>query len=519
MRAKPFVLSSEKLLIPDAYPRSLLSHCERSTGNLLLALDATVLLLLAYADTVKSADVSGPSRIMEANDTQSTNKWEASPSTVTNIMTEIDFIGNNSSSFVAKGTIELNTAHYSPPHTTNSNLQSIDNSSVTKARVAEKARGKDGWNSPKRWRASDATMDGKERGNVAALNETVRAGSGGNTSHGCSLKNRMSRPRLRTPWEIMPRTGNELRIVGGLAAEIEEFPYIASLRYRGYHRCGSSIVNSFWLLTAAHCFFDLNTYQVTYSTANYLIAAGAPYLTNNETGSCNNYEEWRALDLISVHPDFDAEQLRSDLGMVRLVRALPFLKQIQPAKLPETELDLSKELSAGRLCHAAGWGSTQPVFRMDPQAQTDKWVYCRQTGRVVLLKVLQKVELPLITIERCMELYHGEPGLMSADANLCTLSSEVKDACNGDSGGPLVCMDYLVGVVSWGRGCAGPAHPGVYARVDTNLQWMRETMADVSRNATSGSAGVAAAFFCWLPAAVPHLACLYECLVSVLLLY
>ncbi|XP_047105975.1 transmembrane protease serine 9-like [Schistocerca piceifrons] len=219
-------------------------------------------------------------------------------------------------------------------------------------------------------------------------------------------------------------------------------------------------------------------------------------------------QEWRALDFISVHPDFDAEHLRSDLGMVRLVRALPFRRQIQPAKLPEAELDLSRELSAGRFCHAAGWGSTRPVFRIDPQAQTDKWVYCRHVGRVVLLKVLQKVELPLITIGRCMELYDGEPGLMSADANLCTLSSEVKDACNGDSGGPLVCMDYLVGVVSWGRGCAGPSRPGVYARVDTNLQWMRETMAEVSRNATSGSTGVAAAVFCWLPAAVPHLASL-----------
>ncbi|XP_049855504.1 tryptase gamma-like [Schistocerca gregaria] len=488
---------------------------EESTGNLLLALEATVVLLLAYADTVVSADVSGPTRNIEANDTHSTNKWEASPSTVPNTMTDSDCIGNNSSSFVAKGTIELNTAHYSPPHTTNSNLQS----SVTKARVAKKARGKDSWNSPKRWRASDSTVDGKERGKVAALNKTVRAGCEGNTSHGSSLKNRMSRPRLRTPWEIMPRTGNELRIVGGLAAEIEEFPYIASLRYRGYHRCGSSIVNSYWLLTAAHCFLDLSTYQVTYDTANYLIAAGGPYLTNNETGSCNSYEEWRAVDLITVHPDFDAEQLWSDLGMVRLARALPFRRQIQPAKMPEAELDLSKELSEGRLCHAAGWGSTRPVFRMDPQAQTEKWVYCRHVGRVVLLKVLQKVELPLITIERCMELYYGEPGLMSANANLCTLSTEVKDACNGDSGGPLVCMDYLVGVVSWGRGCAGPAHPGVYARVDTNLQWLRETMADVSRNATSGSAGVTAAVFCWLPAAAPHFASFYECLVSVLLLY
>ena len=54
----------------------------------------------------------------------------------------------------------------------------------------------------------------------------------------------------------------------------------------------------------------------------------------------------------------------------------------------------------------------------------------------------------------------------------------------GDSGGPMVdiASNTLVGVVSWGRGCADAQYPGVYAEVSSAIAWINGQVCALSSN-------------------------------------
>ena len=100
---------------------------------------------------------------------------------------------------------------------------------------------------------------------------------------------------------------------------------------------------------------------------------------------------------------------------------------------------------------------------------------------------LLETRLQLTSLSECNEAYQkiARPFVIT-EQQLCTKtpndSAIATDACHGDSGGPLIQLDtdineyILTGVISFGKGCANPNFPGVYAKVEYFLDWIRNKL-------------------------------------------
>lgn len=98
------------------------------------------------------------------------------------------------------------------------------------------------------------------------------------------------------------------------------------------------------------------------------------------------------------------------------------------------------------------------------------WGTTRESGADPTL--LRAVSVPKVDRDTCNDRLRGT-FLNVTENMLCAGGVEGRDACAGDSGGPLVNEDgLLVGVVSWGWGCAEAYRPGVYAAVAAISDWI-----------------------------------------------
>uniref|UniRef100_A0A3B1KC78 Transmembrane serine protease 5 n=1 Tax=Astyanax mexicanus TaxID=7994 RepID=A0A3B1KC78_ASTMX len=234
------------------------------------------------------------------------------------------------------------------------------------------------------------------------------------------------------------------RIVGGVEATPGRWPWQVSLYYSNRHTCGGSIITSQWIVTAAHCVYRLP------QVSSWVVYAG---IVTRNTAKLAQYTGY-AVEKIIYNKNYNHRSHDNDIALMKLRTPLNFSDTIRPACLPQYDHDLP----GGTQCWISGWGYTQP-------------------DDVHIPDTLKEAPVPLISTKKCNSscMYNGE----ITSRMLCAGYTEGKvDACQGDSGGPLVCQDdnvwRLVGVVSWGTGCAEPNHPGVYTKVAEFLGWIYE---------------------------------------------
>ncbi|XP_050664597.1 serine protease nudel [Leptidea sinapis] len=236
----------------------------------------------------------------------------------------------------------------------------------------------------------------------------------------------------------------EGRVVGGKPSQPAAWPWAVALYRNGMFHCGGVILNQNWVLSAAHC---VNKFWQHY----YEVQVGML-----RRFSFSPQEQNHRVSHVIVNQNYDQEDMKNDLSLLRVKPAIQFSRWVRPICLPGPEVagpDWKWGPPQGTMCTAVGWGATVE-HGPDPdhmrEVEVPVWDHCKhredQLGR-----------------EICAGLVEGG-----------------RDACQGDSGGPLLCRNpsnpqqwYIAGIVSHGDGCGRKGEPGVYTRVSLFIQWIK----------------------------------------------
>ena len=256
----------------------------------------------------------------------------------------------------------------------------------------------------------------------------------------------------------------EGQIVGGDPAAITEVPWQVALLSAGEgptwerQSCGGSIISAEWILTAAHCVVPSPGQSTTTTDPDSLrVLSGTADLSKEDQGT-GVQSEVRA---IIAHPQYNDATKANDIALIRLKTPLTLGPTQQAIPLPA----LPNWPANGTDALISGWGNMN------------------SSGSSNYPTKLQKAIVEVVGGPSSATCGDYEPAAYDPAQMLCAgiPGSGGIDTCQGDSGGPLAVSVngtyYLAGVVSWGRGCARPGYPGIYARVTSYTSWIASTQA------------------------------------------
>jgi trypsin len=231
-------------------------------------------------------------------------------------------------------------------------------------------------------------------------------------------------------------------IVGGTPVNPPfKYPWLVSLQSSGSHFCGGSLLNANTIITAAHCS------QRSVSNSLRVFANRHNLRASADSEGALAFRVTRIIN----HPQYSSGTYAFDASIWK-VELVSGNATLIPGGV--VTLDDGTFSTDGADMIIAGWGTTSSGGSSS--------------------SILLETVVDVVNQQECARAY---PRLHPS--SICA-ARPGKDTCQGDSGGPLFVQtngtNVLVGLTSYGRGCAEPNFPGVYARVTTFSDWVKSLL-------------------------------------------
>ncbi|KAF5298248.1 hypothetical protein FQR65_LT09759 [Abscondita terminalis] len=220
------------------------------------------------------------------------------------------------------------------------------------------------------------------------------------------------------------------RLIGATFAAIDEFPWMALIRYRDNEnddvgfKCGGTIINNRYVLTAAHCILtDPQPIKpIGVRLGEWRISTPEDCIEHIAILHCSDPVVDRKISQQIPHPYFNSRTGNNDIGLLRMDEDISYSDYIRPICLPPINLPPPP---IGSIMTVCGWGATEDGSQAD---------------------IKSKIEIPLVSNTECLKTVSS---LTSITPNqVCAGGVEGKDACKGDSGGPLM-RTYVDDTTQW----------------------------------------------------------------------